>query len=64
MSGLAEAEPTLIDLVAELRRAVGLSDGAMSITPKAAWEEAIEKVKRLNGGLCSECARKQERPWT
>lgn len=39
--------PTLIDLVRELRGAVGLFDGAMPITPKAAWEEAIEKVKAL-----------------
>lgn len=57
---LADTEPTLIDLVRELREAVGLFAGAMPITPKAAWDEAIEKVKRLNGGLCSECLRKDE----
>jgi hypothetical protein len=41
------SEPTLIDLVQELRHAVGLFDGAMTITPKQAWEEAIAEIKRL-----------------
>lgn len=41
------AEPGLIDLVQELRRTVGLFDGAMAITPKQAWEEAIDVVQRL-----------------
>lgn len=40
-------EPTTFDLIAELRRAVGLFGGAMSITPKEAWEEAIAEVRRL-----------------
>jgi hypothetical protein len=40
-------QPHPIDLVQELRRTVGLFDGAMPITPKKAWEEAIEEVWRL-----------------
>jgi hypothetical protein len=48
-------EPTLIDLVQELRRAVGLFDGAMTITPKAAWEEALEVVRNLRRGYCPRC---------
>lgn len=32
--------PTLLDLVTELREAVGLFTGAMPISPKQAWEEA------------------------
>ena len=39
--------PDLIDLVQELRRTVGLFDGAMPISPKQAWEEAIAEVERL-----------------
>lgn len=39
------SEPTPIDLVVELRKAAGLFDGAMPISPKEAWEEAIAVVK-------------------
>ncbi len=51
--------PTLIDLVQELRRTVGLFDGAMPVTPKAAWDEAIGEValmRRLaEEGKCWVC---------
>lgn len=39
--------PDVIDLIRELRREVGLFDGAMPITPKQAWEEAIERVRNM-----------------
>lgn len=35
------------ELIRELRGAVGLFDGALPISPKAAWEEAIRRVQRL-----------------
>lgn len=35
------------ELIRELRRTVGLFDGAMPVSPKAAWDEAIRKVERL-----------------
>ncbi len=51
--------PTLIDLVQELRRTLGLFDGAMPVTPKAAWDEAIGEValmRRLAAdGKCWVC---------
>lgn len=34
------------DLVVELREAVGLFAGALPISPKAAWDEAIAVAKR------------------
>ena len=49
------SEPTLIDLVQELRRTVGLFSGAMTITPKQAWEEALEVVRNLRRGYCPVC---------
>lgn len=55
------AEPTLIDLVQELRRTVGLFDGAMAITPQAAWEEALERVRLLKTGACWRCMETEER---
>lgn len=51
-------DPTPTDLVRELRRAVGLFDGAMPITPKQAWEEALEVVAKLRRGMCSTCLAK------
>lgn len=55
--GLPESWPDRMEMVRELRRAVGLFDGALPITPQAAWEEAIERVKRLDQGQCAECLR-------
>ena len=40
-------QPTIFDLIAGLRRTVGLFDGAMPITPQQAWEEALREVRRL-----------------
>jgi hypothetical protein len=51
-------EPSLIDLVQELRRTVGLFDGAMPVTPKEAWEEAIREVEKLVQGRCYRCVEK------
>ena len=46
-------------LIGELRRAVGLFDGAMSKTPREAWEEAISEVERIcdvaQSGKCWVC---------
>ena len=39
--------PSPIDLVQELRQALGLFYGAMAISPKEAWEEALDEVKRV-----------------
>jgi hypothetical protein len=58
------SEPEPIELVQELRRTVGLFDGAMPITPKEAWEEAIAEVARLRtiavSGWCYQCELKAE----
>lgn len=43
----APFQPHPIDLCAELRRAVGLFDGAMPKSPKEAWDEAIARVRAL-----------------
>lgn len=52
-------KPTLIDLVRELRETVGLFAGAMPITPKEAWEQALAEVTRLREiaeqGYCGAC---------
>lgn len=39
--------PHSIVLCAELRRAVGMFDGAMPISPRQAWDEAIARVREL-----------------
>jgi hypothetical protein len=45
--------------IGELRRAVGLFDGAMEISPKEAWEQAIAEVERVreiaSQGYCRAC---------
>ena len=43
----ADAEPSALDLVRELREALGLFSGAMPVTPKHAWDEALTQVTRL-----------------
>ncbi len=52
--------PTLVDLVVELRETLGLFAGAMPITPKAAWDEAIGVVvsmrRSAREGTCWVCA--------
>lgn len=40
-------QPTPLELVVELRRTLGMFDGAMDKTPKAAWEEALSEVRKL-----------------
>lgn len=42
-----DLQPHPIDLCQELRKAVGLFDGAMVCTPKEAWDEAIARAKDL-----------------
>jgi hypothetical protein len=37
--------PEPIEFIRQLRRTVGLFDGAMPITPKQAWEEALDRVR-------------------
>ena len=58
--------PTLIDLVLELRRAVGLFDGAMPISPEQAWNEAISEVTEMRrsalDGKCWVCEERAQ--WT
>lgn len=54
-------EPNPIDLVKELRQALGMFSGAMSISPKEAWDEAIEQVKWLRNQVGSEA--KWEAKW-
>jgi hypothetical protein len=39
-------DPTPTELVRELRDAVGLFSGAMPISPRQAWDEAIAVAKR------------------
>jgi hypothetical protein len=59
---MSATPPDRIELVQELRRAIGLFDGAMPITPKEAWEEAIAEVVRLHtiavSGWCYQCEQK------
>jgi len=38
--------PDVHDLIAELRTAVGLFAGAMPISPKQAWDEAVAVARR------------------
>lgn len=46
-----ESQPTLKHLVHDLRGALGMFNGAMPISPKEAWEEAIAKVQALMGKI-------------
>ena len=59
-------QPHLIDLVQELRRELGLFDGAMPIAPKEAWEQALAEVRRLRAPetpkLCDACLRDEHHP--
>ena len=48
-------EPSPIDLVRQLREVLGLPSGAMSVTPRAAWDEAVEHVRLLTTGRCHAC---------
>lgn len=43
----AGAEPTLIDLVLELREALGF-DPAVPVSPMDAWEDALDEVRRFD----------------
>lgn len=45
-----EAEPSTHDLIVELRETLGLFAGAMPVTPKQAWDEAILRVRQLTEG--------------
>jgi hypothetical protein len=51
---MSDNAPDPIDLVRQLREALGLFAGAMPITPKQAWEEAITEVKRLRASGVSD----------
>ena len=39
--------PDGMEMIRQLREAVGLFSGAMPITPEEAWEEALDKVRSL-----------------
>ena len=41
----SDAWPEPIEFVRKLRNMVGLFDGALPISPKAAWEEALDRVR-------------------
>jgi hypothetical protein len=56
------ADPTPVDLVHELREELGLFSGAMPITPKAAWEEALNVVRLLRSGRCHACLTDWDKP--
>ena len=43
--------PDGMEMIRQLRKAAGLFDGAMPITPKAAWEEAVAVVTEALGVL-------------
>jgi hypothetical protein len=49
----SHGRPNHQDLIRELREALGLFAGAMPITPKVAWEEAIAEAKRLRAAAGS-----------
>jgi hypothetical protein len=44
-AGPEQGEPQLIDLVRQLRTALGLPDVALPRSPKAVWEEALDEVR-------------------
>lgn len=46
-----DSTPTAHELTVELREALGLFAGAMACSPKQAWAEAIELVKRNRAAL-------------
>ena len=54
--------PHYLDLVRELREAVGLFAGAMPITPKQAWDQAIAEVKLLRAADHHECPVESDKP--
>jgi hypothetical protein len=58
---VSDSEPTTHDLIVELRDALGLFSGAMPISPKQAWEEAIDTVTELTHGRCWVCMTKEDR---
>lgn len=49
-----DPDPTVHDLIVQLRDALGLFSGAMPISPKEAWEEALERVR--GGAVPTHCA--------
>lgn len=56
-------EPMKIDLVRELREALGMFAGAMPLSPAEAWDEAIQRVLTLAQGRCATCVEREETPW-
>lgn len=47
--------PEAIDLIRELRTALGLFDGAMPVAPREAWDEALGVARKLTTGRCWAC---------
>lgn len=47
MTGVNDPEPDPIDLVHELREALGWPVVALPISPQQAWEQALAEVRRL-----------------
>jgi hypothetical protein len=39
--------PDGMEMIRQARRALGLFDGAMPITPQQAWEEALARMRML-----------------
>lgn len=60
---MATEQPTPIDLVRELREALGMFAGAMPITPQQAWDEALERVRGLAQGRCHVCMEEDRGDW-
>jgi hypothetical protein len=56
-----DSEPTTHDLIVELRETLGLFSGAMPVSPKQAWEEAIDTVAKLTQGRCWVCMTKENK---
>jgi hypothetical protein len=47
--------PDGMAMVRQLREALGLFSGAMPISPKEAWDEALDAARNLKLGYCWKC---------
>jgi hypothetical protein len=56
-----DAWPDGMEMIRQVREALGLFAGAMPITPKQAWEEALERARGLSQGRCWVCMDKDAR---
>jgi hypothetical protein len=58
---MTDSWPDGMTMVRQLRDTLGLFSGAMPVSPKQAWEEALARVRGLTEGRCWKCMESEEK---